>query len=91
MDHALTVVLGVLAGLFDLVVAVVAVVEGGVRRLLARVGIIGQVQTAILAVVLVALIVTAFRRFGRLFAVLLAVVLLLLLLHVLLAGHPMQG
>ncbi len=86
MDHALNVVLGLLIGLFDLVVAAMAFIEGGARHLLSQVGITGPLQGALLVVLGVLLVVAALRVFGRLFAVLLLIVLVLLLLHGLVAG-----
>ncbi len=88
MDHALTVVLGLLVQLFDLVVAAIAFIEGGARHLLQRVGITGPLQGVLLIVLAVLLVAAALRVFGRLFAVLLLIVLLLLLLHGLAVGPP---
>ena len=87
MDHALNVVLGLLIGLFDLVVAAMAFIEGGARHLLSQAGITGPLQGALLIVLAVLLVVAALRVFGRVFAVLLLVVLLLLE-HGLVAGAP---
>ena len=88
MDHALTIVLGLLVQLFDLVVAAIAFIEGGARHLLSRVGITGPLLGALLLVLAVLLVVAALRVFGRLFAVLLLIVLVLLLLHGLAVGPP---
>ena len=88
MDHALTIVLGLLVQLLDLVVAAIAFIEGDARHLLSRVGITGPLQGALLIVLAVLLVVAALRVFGRLFAVLLLIVLVLLLLHGLVAGPP---
>ena len=86
MDHVLNVVLGLLIGLFDLVVAAMAFIEGGARHLLSQAGITGPLRGALLIVLAVLLVVAALRVFGRVFAVLLLVVLALLLLHGLVAG-----
>ncbi len=86
MQHAINVVLGLLVGLFDLIVAAIAVIEHTARQALGRIGIGGPPQTVILVLLAIALIVAAFRVFGRVFAVLIAVVLLLILLHALLGG-----
>ena len=88
MQHAIDVILALLVGLLDLVVTVIAVIEHGARQGLARLGITGPPQTAILVVLAAALIILAFRLFGRVFAVLIALVLLLILLHALLGGQP---
>ena len=81
MDHALNVVLGLLIGLFDLVVAAMAFIESGARHLLSQAGITGPLQGALLIVLAVLLVVAALRVFGRVFAV-------LLLVHGLVAGAP---
>ncbi len=88
MDHALTVLIGLLVQLFDLVVAAIAFIEGAARHLLSQVGITGPLQGALLIVLGVLLVLAALRLFGRVFAVLLLIVLVLLLLHGLVAGPP---
>ena len=87
MQHAITVILALLVGLFDLVVTAIAVIEHYARVALARIGIAGPPQTVILVLLAIALIIAAFRLFGRVFAVLIALVLLLILLHALLGGQ----
>ena len=62
MDHALTIVLGLLVQLFDLVMAAIAFIEGGARHLLSRVGITGPLQGALLIVLAVLLVVAAPAR-----------------------------
>ena len=91
MEHALNLVLGLAVGLFDLIVAAIATIEGFCRHLLAGIGITGELQTVLLVILAVLLIVTAFRLFGRLFAVLIAIVLLLMLLHALIGGAHSSG
>ncbi|NPD67332.1 hypothetical protein HN018_07055 [Lichenicola cladoniae] len=91
MEHAMNLVLGLLLGLFNLVAAAIGVIEGFARRLLADIGIGGELQTIILIVLLVLLIVAAIRVFGRLFGVLIAVFLLLLLFHALLGNGHVAG
>ena len=81
MTEALHVVLSLIAGLFGLVVTAIATVEDALRSLLTQMRVTGQLQTAVLAIVVLLLVVGAFRLFGRLFAVLILVFLLLLLLH----------
>ncbi|WP_419728724.1 hypothetical protein [Lichenicola sp.] len=89
MQQALNLILGLAVGLFNLIVAAIAAIEGFCRHVLTGVGITGELQTVLLVILAVLLIVAAFRVFGRLFAVLIALVLLLMLLHALVAGgHP---
>ena len=88
MQHAIDVVLGLLVGLFALVVAAIAVIEHYARQALGAIGITGPPQTVILVLLLVALVIAAFRLFGRVFAVLIALALLLVLVHALLGGQP---
>ena len=82
MTEALHVVLSLIVGLFGFLVSAVAAVEEGVRSLLARMGVTGELQSAVLAIVALLLVVAAFRLFGRVFALLILLFLLLLLLHV---------
>ena len=92
MDGAIAVVTGLLVGLFGLILAAVAAIENLAREILASVGIRGELQTALLIILLVSLAIGAFRLFGGVFAVLIGVVLTLILLHALLvtAGVPMH-
>ena len=86
MQHAINVILSLVVGLFDVLMAAIAVIEHYARLALARIGITGPPQTVILVLLFIALIIAAFRLFGRVFAVLIALVLLLILLHALLGG-----
>lgn len=83
IQNAIAVVLGLIMGLFTLIVSVIAFVEEGARRGLQALGVPHQVQTALLAMLLLLLVVAAFRLFGRLFGILIAIVLLALLMHAL--------
>jgi hypothetical protein len=90
MDEVSAFLTAILIALFGLIVAAIAMVEHGARVALSTVGIHGQVQTALLALLLLALIVLAFRCFGHVFGLLVAVILVLVLLHALLTPviHP---
>ena len=88
MQHATHVILNLLVGLFDLVAAAIAAIEHFARQGLGRIGVGGAPQTVILVLLLIGLIIAAFRLFGRVFAVLIALALLLILLHALLNSHP---
>ncbi|AQS87630.1 hypothetical protein AA101099_2726 [Neoasaia chiangmaiensis NBRC 101099] len=85
MQHLYNLIVGLIVGLFSLIVAAIAVIEHGARVALMRIGIGGEAQTALLALLLLALIVVALRLFGRLFGVLIAILLVLVLLHALFA------
>lgn len=92
MEGAIAVVTGLLVGLFGLILTAVAEIENLAREILASVGIRGELQTALLIILLVSLAIGAFRLFGGVFAVLIGVVLTLILLHALLvtAGVPVH-
>ncbi|MFW7269045.1 hypothetical protein ACMAUO_13885 [Gluconacetobacter sp. Hr-1-5] len=92
MEGAIAVVTGLLVGLFGLILTAVAAIENLAREILASVGIRGELQTALLIILLVGLAISAFRLFGGVFAVLIGVVLMLILLHALLvtAGVPVH-
>jgi len=85
VQNAISVVVGLILGLFTLIVSVIAVIEEAARKALVGLGIPHQVQTALLALLLLLLVVVSFRLFGRLFGVLIAIVLFALLLHALFA------
>ncbi|WP_232227911.1 hypothetical protein [Asaia astilbis] len=71
--------------MFTLIISVIAAIEEAGRRGLVALGVPHQVQTALLALLLLVLVVLSFRLFGRLFGVLIAAVLLALLFHALFA------
>ena len=75
--------------LFDLLVTGIAVIEHGARGALSQIGVTGPPQTVILVSLAIALVIAAFRLFGRVFAMLIGLVLLLILLHVLMVGQEM--
>ncbi|AOX17416.1 hypothetical protein [Kozakia baliensis] len=86
MQHLYGLLVGLIVGLFSLIVSVIVVIEHAAREGLERLGIGGQVQTALLALLLLGLIALAFRWFGKLFGILIGVFLLLVLLHSLFAS-----
>ncbi|MBB2203860.1 hypothetical protein [Gluconacetobacter takamatsuzukensis] len=92
MEGVIAAVTGLLLGLFGLIVAAVAAIENLARQILASVGIMGELQTALLIILLVSLAIGAFRLFGGVFAVLICLVLMLILVHALLVtvGVPVH-
>ena len=91
MQHAIDLLLSLIAGLFGLIVAGIAAVEHGLREALAPMGIGAEGQNIILLAVAVLLIVGAIRLFGGIFAILITVVLVLLMLHILLPSLGAHG
>lgn len=83
IQNAMMVVVGLIMGLFTLIVSVIVFVEEAARKGLQNLGVPYQTQTALLALLLLLLIVMSFRLFGRIFGVLIAIALLALLLHAL--------
>jgi hypothetical protein len=92
MNQAIALVTSLLLGLFGVIVAAIAMIEHVARQILASMGIHGELQTALLVILLVGLIIGAFRVFGGAFSILICVVLILILLHALLAtaGVPLH-
>ena len=86
MDGALATVSGLIVGLLGLILSAIGGIEHALRTALGRVGVVGDAQSVVLVVVLVALAVLALRLFGRVFAVLIVSFLALRLLHVRLPG-----
>jgi len=91
VEHLVGLVIGVIVGLFSLLVAAIAAIEHAARVALGEVGVTGEIQTALLALLLLGLIVVSLRLFGRLFGVLIGVVLVLALLHAVIAPHSSGG
>lgn len=91
LQNITAVVFGFVFGLFTLIISVIALIEGYVRSVLDRIGIPDQIQTALLALLLLALVVVSFRLFGKLFGVLIAIGLVALLLHALFAPPLENG
>jgi len=94
MDHLIALLTGLLVGLLGLIVAIMATIEHAARVLLMHLGIGGDLQTGLLAILLLCLIVLAFRWFGWIFGVLIGLLLLLYLAHSLFlpsgAGHALS-
>jgi hypothetical protein len=86
MQHAIDLLLSLILGLFHVIVAGIAAIEGILRTALATMQIGTEGQNIVLLVVLVALIIGAIRFFGGIFAILITIVLVLMMLHVLLPG-----
>ncbi|WP_025885411.1 hypothetical protein [Asaia prunellae] len=83
VQNAISVVMGLILGLFTLIISVIALIEASARKALVALGIPQQIQGALLALLLLVLIVASFRLFGRLFGVLIAIVLVAFLLQAL--------
>jgi hypothetical protein len=86
VDQAISFLLGLILGLFGLIITAIAAVEDFLRGLLTEAGITGQVQGIMLIVVAVLLILAALRVLGGVFGVLITIVLLLLVIHILVPG-----
>jgi len=86
MDQIRDTLIVLLGGLFALVVTAITAVESAARHVLAGIGIVGEFQTALLAIILLLLIVAAFRLLGGIFGFLLACLLIVILLHAFIAG-----
>jgi thiol:disulfide interchange protein len=86
MTQALDFVRSLILGLFYVIMAAIAWIEGFLRGLMTRAGVGEDLQKPVLVVVAALLILVALRLFGRVFGVLIAIFLLLLLLHTLLPG-----
>jgi drug/metabolite transporter superfamily protein YnfA len=86
VDKALNFVLGLIIGLFGLIMAAIALIEGFLRNLMTQLGLSAQLQSAVLIVVAILLILAAVRSFGRLFGALITIFLILAVVHVLLPG-----
>jgi len=84
MQHAINLVLSLIAGLLGLIIAGIGAIEHVLRDALIPMGIGREGQNAVMLVVAIALIVGAIRLFGGIFAILISVVLVLLVLHILL-------
>lgn len=86
MNSAIDFVLTLILRLVAVIMAVIAVVETALRRLLADAGIHGQLQSAILIIAAIALIIGAVRLLGGVFGFLIAVLLALLIVNLLMPG-----
>ncbi len=84
MQTAIDQVMALMLGLFRIIVAAIASIEGILRSALVPMGIGVEGQNIVLLVAALVLIIGAIRFFGRIFAILITIVLVLLVLHVLL-------
>jgi hypothetical protein len=91
LEQAINFLLGVILGLFGLIITVIATIEDFLRGLLTEAGISGQVQSIVLIVTAVLLILAALRLFGGIFGVLITIVLILLVVHILVPGMHVPG
>jgi hypothetical protein len=91
VNQALDTVRSLILGLFHVIMAGIAVIEGFLAGLLTWAGITGDPQKGLLTAMLVVLILVAFRLFGRVFGVLIAIFLALLLLQALVPGFSTLG
>ncbi len=78
--------LALIVGVVNLVLGMVALVEGSLRGLMTQAGMGAQMQRPVLIVAAILLIVGALRVFGRALGLLATVFLILLLLHLLQPG-----
>ncbi|KXV79876.1 hypothetical protein AD936_00475, partial [Gluconobacter japonicus] len=84
MQSILDALVGFILMLMGLIVAAISFVEVIARNALNSVGIHGTIQTIVLLLLFVALVVGAFRVFGRLLAVLLLAAFIVYGVHALL-------
>ena len=90
VNGALSFLIGVLAWIFDLLMAVFAVVDAWLRALMDGIGVPAGVQTLVIVVVGVLFLIAVLRYLGGVFRVLLALILILLLVHLLLPAIGYQ-
>ncbi|MFT8635690.1 hypothetical protein, partial [Novacetimonas hansenii] len=90
MGHILSLLGNMLFGLVGLILAGIVMIEGVLAAMMDTIGVHGQAQRAVLTIMLIALIIAAFRVFGRMFGLLAALFLMLMLLQALF-GDPADG
>ncbi|PYD48265.1 hypothetical protein [Novacetimonas pomaceti] len=83
MTHVLNLLGNMLFGLVGLVIAGIVLIESFMAAMMDSVGLHGQVQRVVLIIMLVLLVIGAFRAFGRAFGLLAALFLILVLLQAL--------
>jgi hypothetical protein len=66
--------------------AVILVIENGLRHLLEQAGVVGQVQSAVLVIAAVLVIIAALRLLGGVFGFLITLLLILMILNLLMPG-----
>lgn len=86
MDSAINFIVTLLLRLVGAVMAVIGIVEHGLRQVLEQAGVHGELQSAILVVAAILVIVAALRLLGGVFGFLLTILLLLMILNVLMPG-----
>ncbi len=91
MQNAIDLVLGLILGLFHVILTAIASIERVLRATLIPMGIGVEGQNIVLLVVALVLIIGAIRFLGGIFAILITIVLVLLALHVLLPAIGMHG
>jgi hypothetical protein len=89
MDSAINFVLTLILRLVGVIMAVIVVIENGLRHLLAQAGIGGQVQSAVLVIAAILIIIAALRLLGGVFGFLITVLLVLMILNLLMPGLHM--
>jgi hypothetical protein len=86
MQTAIDFILTLLMRLVGAVMAVIGIVEHGLRQVLEQAGVHGELQSAILVVAAIVVIVAALRLLGGVFGFLITILLLLMILNVLMPG-----
>lgn len=86
MDSAINFVLTLLMRLVGAVMAVIGLVEHGLRQVLAQAGVHGELQSAVLVVAAILVIVAALRLLGGVFGFLITLLLILMILNLLMPG-----
>lgn len=86
MDSAINFIVTLLLRLVGAVMAVIGIVERGLRQVLEQAGVHGELQSAILVVAAILVIVAALRLLGGVFGFLITILLLLMILNVLMPG-----
>jgi hypothetical protein len=86
MDSAINFIVTLLMRLVGAIMAVIGVVEHGLRQVLEQAGVHGQLQSAVLVVAAIAVIVAALRLLGGVFGFLITLLLLLMIVNLLMPG-----
>jgi len=86
MDRAINLVETLLLRLIGAVMAVIGIVEHGLRRLLGQAGVHGELQSAVLVVAAILVIVAALRLLGGVFGFLITLLLILMIITLLMPG-----
>lgn len=86
MDSAINFIVTLLLRLVGAVMAVIGIVEHGLRQVLDQAGVHGELQSAILVVAAIVVIVAALRLLGGVFGFLITILLVLMILNLLMPG-----